>query len=181
MRFKARPLEELIRQENLVASRRLEEAVDEARREGKGLGTLLVESGDLTETKLMTLIARQTGLDFVDLSDYQIDPSAASLIPEGVARRHKALPIGYEEEVLIVAMSEPSNVFALDDIRTITGRQVRPVVATTADILGAITKFQSLDDSMEALSGEDGDVEAEKLEIGGGVTPDEAPVVKLVN
>src|SRR5437764_912306 len=81
------------------------------------------------------------GLTFVDLSDYAVDGAAVGSVPDAVCRRYSAMPISYEDGKLVVAMADPANVFALDDIRSITGLEVKPVVATRADVTNAINRF----------------------------------------
>src|SRR5512142_2906748 len=102
--------------------------MEEQRRLGRSLGRVLVDMGMLTESQLGAALATQIGLKFVDLSDYPGDGSALSRVPDVVCRRHNALPIGYEDSRLVVAMADPANVFAIDDIRSMTGLEVKPVV-----------------------------------------------------
>jgi hypothetical protein len=78
------------------------------------LGRVLIEMGMLKEPDLVAALARQVGLEYIDLAEYQVDPNAVSLLPEQVARRYRALPIGFENSHIVVAMSDPANVFALD-------------------------------------------------------------------
>lgn len=172
-------LGELILEEGLVSKEQLEEAIEESRGAGKSLGRILIDRGYITETDLIALIAKKIGFDFVDLTEVPVDPTAAGLISDSLARRFKALPIGFAGDKLVVAMSDPSNVFAIDDIRTLTGREVKPVVATGTDILAALGRIQRLDTSVEAA----GDMDLED-ELDSGTAKDvseEAPIVKLVN
>jgi type IV pilus assembly protein PilB len=119
----------------------------------------------------------------VDLTDFQIDGTAAMLIPEQVARRYRSLPIGYEEDRLLVAMADPANLFALDDIRTITGMEVQPVVATAADIETAIRKYSRLDESVQKMAteaSESAEDDLQELERAAAAI-EEGPIVKMVN
>src|SRR5919106_228457 len=176
-------LADVLLEEGLITQEQLQLAQSEQERKGRSLGRVLIELGLVKETDLVAALARQVGLEFVDLTAHTIDPSAASLLSDQVARRYRALPIGYEDSRLVVAMSDPSNVFALDDIRTITGLEVKPVVATAADIDAAIRKYGQFDQSVE-------DVASEAATAAGGQTTDldeieaaieDAPIVKLVN
>ena len=106
----------------------------------------------LTEGQLVAALATQIGLQFVDLSDYPVDGSAVAAVPDAVCRRHTALPIGYEDGKLVVAMADPANVFAVDDIRSMTGLEVKPVVATKADVLAAINRYHRGDAEMDDLT-----------------------------
>jgi type IV pilus assembly protein PilB len=121
------------------------------------------------------------GLEFVDLAEYRIDASATALLPEALCRRYRALPIGEEDGKLLVAMSDPANVYALDDIRTITGRDVRPVVATSNDVEQAIAKFSGMGDQVEALASEAAEALDEDTDLSAiQAAVEDAPIVKLV-
>ena len=165
-----------------VTPEQLAGAVEEQRRLGRSLGRVLVDLGVLTEGQLVAALATQIGLKFVDLSDYPVDGSAVSRVPDMVCRRHNALPIGYEDGRLVVAMADPANVFAVDDIRSMTGMEVKPVVATKADVIAAINRYHrgdaELDDltmSMEANADELDDLSSVKEIV------EDAPIVKFVN
>ncbi len=165
-----------------VTSEQLATAVEEQRRLGRSLGRVLVDMGMLSETQLVAALATQIGLKFVDLSDYPVDGSAVSRVPAPVCRRHSALPIGYDEGKLVVAMADPANVFAVDDIRSMTGLEVKSVVATKADVLAAINRYHRGDDEMDELTAsidtfDDADDDLSKVtEI-----VEDAPIVKFVN
>src|SRR5207237_7017622 len=108
----------------------------------------------------------------------QIDLTAASLVPHSIAKRYTALPIAFEEETLIVAMSDPGNVFAVDDIRTLTGRDIRIVVATRTDIGEAIERVTRVDAEVGDLAATAAAEEAEADEISAlKETVDDAPIV----
>jgi type IV pilus assembly protein PilB len=175
-------LGDILLEGGLVTADQLQQAVSEQQRVGKSLGRVLVELGMVTEAQLVASLAQQIGLQFVDLGDYPIDPSAAALVPDAVSRRHNALPIGYEDGRLIVAMADPANVFAVDDIRSITGYEVKPVVATKADVLATINRLHRMDSDMEDLTAtldvtEEGSDDLSKVK----EIVDDAPIVKFVN
>ncbi len=166
----------------LVTAAQLDVAVEEQRRLGRALGRVLVDLQILTEGQLVASLAQQIGLKFVDLSDYPVDGSAVSRVPEPVCRRHTALPIGYDDGRLVVAMADPANVFALDDMRSMAGMEIRPVVATKPDVLAAINRYHrgdaELDDltiAMEAGRDDDDDLGKVKEVV------EDAPIVKFVN
>jgi type IV pilus assembly protein PilB len=181
--LKTKSLGDILVDEGLLNRKQLAEAEEEQQRVGKSLGRVLVDMGLVQEAALVSALARQVGLDFVDLTEHQIDPAAASLLPEQVSRRYRALPIGYDGTRLIVAMSDPANVFALDDIRTITGMEVKPVVATASDVEAAIRRYGQFDQSVEEIATEASsaaqdtpqDLDAMPAAV------EEAPIVKLVN
>ncbi|MDX6198938.1 MAG: type pilus assembly protein PilB [Actinomycetota bacterium] len=165
-----------------VTPDQLANAVEEQRRLGRSLGRVLVDLGVLTEGQLVAALATQIGLKFVDLSDYPVDGSAVSRVPDAVCRRHNALAIGYEDGRLVVAMADPANVFAVDDIRSMTGLEVKPVVATKSDVIAAINRYHrgdaELDDLTMAM-----DANAEDLDDLSNVKEivEDAPIVKFVN
>ncbi|MCW2671725.1 MAG: type secretion system protein GspE [Frankiales bacterium] len=174
-------LGDILLEGGLVTQEELAGAVEEQQRLGRSLGRVLVDLGVLTESQLVAALATQIGMKFVDLTDYPVDGSAVAKISDVVARRHTALPIGYEDGKLVVAMADPANVFALDDIRSLTGLEVRPVVATRPDVVSAINKFHrgdaELDDLTNAIdSGEEEDDLSKVKEI-----VEDAPIVKFVN
>ena len=145
-------LGDILLESGLVSVEQLTSAIDEQQRLGRSLGRVLVDLGMVTESQLVAALAQQIGLAFVDLTEYPVDGSAVASISAAVAKRHAALPIGYEDGRLLVAMADPANVFAVDDIRSITGKEVRPVVATKADLLAAIDRFHRSDGYLDDLS-----------------------------
>ena len=127
-------LGEILMGQGLISKENLERALVQQEQTQQLLGRVLVDLGMVSESELMGALAGQIGYQFVDLASHSIDPNAALLLPEPVARKYHVLPIGYEDSKLVVAMADPANLFALDDIRTLTGMDVKPVVATAADI-----------------------------------------------
>ena len=175
-------LGDILLEGGLVTHDQLTGAVEEQQRLGRSLGRVLVDMGILSEAQLVAALATQIGMQFVDLTDFPVDGSAVSRVPDTVCRRHTALPIGYDEGKLVVAMADPANVFALDDIRSLTGMEVKPVVATKPDVLAAINKYHRGDAEMDDLtmaldsSAEDDDDLGRVKEI-----VEDAPIVKFVN
>ncbi|MFN8035977.1 MAG: ATPase, T2SS/T4P/T4SS family [Acidimicrobiia bacterium] len=172
----------LLRAEGLITQAQLDAAVHEQSRCGKPLGRLLIEQGAITETDLVRTLARQVGLEFVDLTDYQVDPSAVALIPESLARRYQALPINWEDGRLVVAMADPSNVFAVDDIRAITGAEIKSVVATSGQLAETVDRYHRLDAEVDDVA----QAAAEELDEGNDIAAvrevvEDAPIVKFVN
>ncbi|MDF1478438.1 ATPase, T2SS/T4P/T4SS family [Leifsonia sp. H3M29-4] len=144
----------------------------------------LLEQGVLTETQLASARAAQAGLPFVELLDYPVDHNAVALVPSTMCRRYGVLPIGFAGGYLILAMVDPGNVFAVDDVRAIAGRQVKCVVAERSDLLAAIDRFHRADGELESLSSE------LEQEAGGSdlvradpsePKEDDAPIVRFVN
>jgi type IV pilus assembly protein PilB len=174
-------LGDILLESGLVTRDQLSGAVEEQGRLGRSLGRVLVELGILTEAQLVAALAEQIGMKFVDLTDFPVDGSAVSRISDVVCRRHTALPIGYEDGRLLVAMADPANVFALDDIRSMSGMEVKPVVATKADVLSAINRYHrgdaEMDDLTMALDQPDEDDDLGNVR----EIVEDAPIVKFVN
>ena len=175
-----RQLGHILLAEGLVTPEQLTDAFDEHQRIGRSLGRVLVERGILSESQLVAALAQQIGLRFLELSDHPIDASAAAVVPAAVCRRYNALPIGYEDGRIVVAMADPANVFAIDDIRSISGMDVKPVVATKADVTAAIDRWLradgDLDDLSQSIETDDQPDAAATPEV-----VEDAPIVKFVN
>ena len=183
-------LGELLVRENLISLQQLQKAQDEQRKTGGRIGSLLVKQGSIAETDLTNFLSKQYGVPSISLKDFDIDDDVIKLIPKATAEKHQVIPVNRAGSSLIVAMSDPSNIFAIDDIKFLTGYNVEVVVASEPAIREAIEKYysergpsyedliQGFDDSEVSVldDGEDtGDVV--DLEKSAG----EAPVVKLVN
>ncbi len=164
----------------LVTEQQLQEALES--QDGKSLARALIDLGYITEAKISAVVAEKLGLTFVDLENYEVNARAVSLISEEIARRYLALPINFEEEKLIVAMADPANVLAIDDLRIMTGFTIKPVVVTESDIISAINQYCRIDKSVEQAAKFAAEEEVME-EAEGGFTEliDEAPIVKLVN
>jgi type IV pilus assembly protein PilB len=172
----------LLLERGLVTEEQLATALEEQRQSRKSLGRVLIDAGIVSEGDLVSTLAARIGLEFVDLLDYSIDASAVGLISDSLARRFQAVPIGWEENRLVVAMADPSNVVAIDDIRTITGAEVRTVVATRGAILEVIEKYQRMEGNAEdvsALAASEAEADDDLSRI--KEVSEDAPIVKLVN
>jgi type IV pilus assembly protein PilB len=174
-------LGEILVDEGLISDEQLAEALDDQRRLGKSLGRILIDRALVTERDLVAALAQQIGIDFVDLAMVDIDPSATALISDSLARRYSALPIAYEDGRLVVAMADPANVFALDDIRTLTGLDVKPVVATRQDIAGAINRYHRMSEDIGDVVADLGEPEPEEDLSKVRAVVEDAPIVKFVN
>ncbi len=178
---KKKELGPILVEEGLITPDQLEFALQEQERVPKSIGRILIDHGLIREVDLVRALALQVGLEFVDLTETPPDPTVAGLIPEGVAKRHRALPYAERDGKLLVAMSDPANVYALDDIRTITGRDIQPVVATAADVVAAIRKFSHLEGSVEALTAEAAEQSDDVGPADAETAVEDAPIVKLVH
>jgi type IV pilus assembly protein PilB len=174
-------LGDILLEGGLVNESQLSNAYEEHRLNGRSLGRVLVEQGVLSEGQLVAALATQIGLRFVDLADFAVDGSAVTRVPDSVCRRYTVLPVGYEDGKLLVAMADPANVFAIDDIRSITGMDVKPAVATRADVMAAIDRYHRADSELDDLSMSinTDDIDEDLANVKEVV--EDAPIVKFVN
>ena len=150
-----------------------------------GAGSLvsaLVSHGVTTDVRIAQAIAGQYVLDYVDLGAAEIDHTASLLISPELARRHRVLPVGFDDDVLLVAMVDPSDILALDDVRIVTGRDVRPIVVTEAELMPVIDRVanmqQDVDEMFGGIGGDELVDEAVQTE---EVADEEAPVAKMLS
>jgi type IV pilus assembly protein PilB len=182
-------LGELLVRENLISLQQLQKAQEEARKSGGRLGSLLVKQGAIGESDLTQFLSKQYGVPAISLSDFDIDDDVLKLVPRATAEKHQCIPVNRAGSSLIVAMSDPSNIFAIDDLKFLTGYNVEVVVASDVAIKEAIEKCYaekgpSYDELMAGFDdAEVAIVEAEHGENALDLEKDanEAPVVKLVN
>ncbi|MFW2514326.1 GspE/PulE family protein [Demequina sp. SO4-13] len=172
----------ILLEEGVLTEEQLLDGIDEQQARGQSLGRTLVELGMISEGQLVRALANQVGMDFVELGEVAVDRAAVAMVPAAVCRRHNALPIGIDDGVLRVAMSNPGNVVAVDDFRTITGMSVTPVVAAHDDVLGAIDRYCRSDAELEDLQEElsEGEVNLDEENLS-GASEDDAPIVRFVN
>ncbi|WP_084037793.1 GspE/PulE family protein [Demequina sp. NBRC 110053] len=173
----------ILLEDGVLTEEQLMDAIDEQTESGASLGRTLVERGLITEGQLVRALASQVGMEFVELAEYPVDRAAVALVPGAVCRRHNALPIGLGDGAIRVAMSNPGNVVAVDDFRTITGLQVVPVVATHDDVLSAIDRYCRSDAELGHLQEElsETEVSVDEDALQGAVGEDDAPIVRFVN
>src|SRR4029077_11570180 len=158
-------------------------ASENARTAGRPPERLLVEQGAINADQLSRAVAERYGLDHVDLSAYQVDMAAANLISVNTARRYRALPVGFvDKETLLVAMSDPTNVLAVDDIQIATALDCRVAVAAEEDIEALIGRLNTLQSAVsEAVTEGEAEAEDELAEVAEmEVSAEDAPVIKLV-
>ncbi|MGK2958904.1 MAG: GspE/PulE family protein [Acidimicrobiales bacterium] len=175
-------LGELLVERGVISAEQLEEALGEQTRTKESLGRILIQRKLVDEGQIVATLAAQIGLQFVDLLEVSIDPMASSTLPSSLSHRYQALPIAWDGSVLVVAMADPSNMVAIDDIRSVTGADIRVVVATRGAIESVLSRSEHLENDNDDLSamnldiGEDDDDLAVLQEI-----TEDAPIVKLVN
>ncbi|HLE21088.1 MAG TPA: type IV-A pilus assembly ATPase PilB [Vicinamibacteria bacterium] len=186
-------LGELLVKENLISPQQLQEALTYQKQHGGKLGYNLVKLGFVKDEEITGLLSRQYGVPAINLARFEIDPSVIKLVPSETAQKYQIIPLSRAGANLTIAMVDPTNVFAMDDIKFMTGYNVEPVVASETAIMDSIDKYYGsahslqLKEVMSELAETDaGDVEVleetsdidlEELER----SSEEAPVVKLCN
>jgi type IV pilus assembly protein PilB len=173
----------------LISKDQLQKALQQQETSGGRIGSNLVKLGFISEDDITSFLSRQYGVPSINLSHFEIDSNVIKLIPSEIAQKHQVIPINRTGNVLTVAMADPSNIFAIDDIKFMTGFKVEPVVAAETSIKNAINKhydssgmvediMKNFDDKdIEALKEGDDSVNVAEL----GQAAEDAPVVKLVN
>ncbi len=187
-------LGEILVKDSLISADQLKQALDHQRKNGGRLGTCLVKLGLVSDDDITAVLSRQYGVPSINLKFYEVDPSVIKLVPQETAVRYQIVPLSRVGSTLTIAMTDPTNVFAMDDIKFMTGFNVEPVVASETAISEAIHKFygdvesvEELDKVMKDLTGDDADAlelaadEAEMDLADLEKAAEEAPIIKLVN
>jgi type IV pilus assembly protein PilB len=185
---------EILVKENLITSDQLKQALEHQRQHGGRLGTALIKLGFINEDEVTEVLSRQYGVPSINLKYYEVDPSVIKLIPQDTAVRYQIVPLSRVGSTLTIATTDPTNVFAMDDIKFMTGFNVEPVVASETSIREAISKFygdvtsgEELSRVMEDLAAGDGPdlevtTEAQEMDLAAlEKAAEEAPIIKLVN
>jgi type IV pilus assembly protein PilB len=187
-------LGEILIKENLITSDQLRLALEHQKATGGRLGTCLMTLGFITDDEITGVLSRQYGVPSINLKYYEVDASVIKLIPQDTAIRYQIVPLSRVGSTLTIAMTDPTNVFAMDDIKFMTGFNVEPVVASETAISEAISKFygeveseEELSKVMKDLTGEESadlELAAEEQEMNLAElerAAEEAPIIKLVN
>ena len=134
-------LGEILLKESLITQDQLDKALEFQRSNGGKLGSCLTKIGYITDDEITGVLSRQYGVPSINLKYYEVDPNVIKLIPQDTALRYQVVPLSRVGSTLTIAMTDPTNVFAMDDIKFMTGFNVEPVVASETAIAEAITKF----------------------------------------
>jgi len=179
----ARFLTDVIVDLGLVDRERVTAATEEARRIDKMPEDVLLEQGELTTDGLARAVAERHGLNYLDLGIFQPDMQAANLISIPAAKRYEAVPVAFvDDRTLLVAMADPANVLAVDDIALLTGKEIRPAVTSREDIAGLISRLTRLDDVVADNDVFDEDEDSGPAEVVDlRESADDAPVIRFVN
>ena len=189
-------LGDLLVEVGIITAEQLQEALEEEKIRGGRLGETLMGLGYITEDVLLAFLGKQCGVSYVSLSEYgDIDEEVIKSVPESIARHQTLIPIALEGKTLTIAMSDPLNVFAIDDLRLMTGKEINVVIASETELKNAIERYYGAKGSMEDIVKEmelsvkdDGNVEIVKRADAGGddiialeAAGEEAPIIKIVN
>ena len=186
-------LGEILVKDSLITADQLRQALDHQKKTGGRLGTCLVKLGLVSDDDITAVLSRQYGVPSINLKFYEVDPAVIKLVPQETAVRYQIVPLSRVGSTLTIAMTDPTNVFAMDDIKFMTGFNVEPVVASETAISEAIHKFygdvesvEELDKVMKDLTGDEASLElsAEEAEMDLATlekAAEEAPIIKLVN
>ncbi len=176
-------LGDLLIETGMITDEQLQDALYFQRSNGKKLGEILIEENIITEEKMIEVLEFQLGVPHLDLEKYPVEYEAVRLISESLAKKHLLIPVKKEHKKLIVAMADPMNIYAMDDISIATGMDVEPAIATKKDILDAIERYYGKRNAARAVE----EYQREQLE----TLPDfededdaniaNSPVVRLVN
>jgi len=181
-------LGELLVRNKLIDEKQLTKALEEQKASGGRLGASLTKLGFLKEEDLAAFLSRQYGVPSINLNEFEIDENVIKLIPAEVVQKYQLIPVNRAGSTLIVAMADPSNIFAIDDIKFMTGYNVEVVVTSEGSIKTAIDKYYDQSASFDDVMGDLDDIDLEVIdeddEIDSGElakASEDAPVVKLVN
>ena len=179
---------ELLVKENLLTADQLREARAEAKGKGGRLGAQITQLGYIDESELAEFVAKQYGVPSINLDEFEIDRAVIELVPEEVATKHNVIPVNRAGSTLILATSDPSNIFALDDIKFLTGYNIQPVVASEEAIRRCVDQYYDQSSSLEDVMGDFDDSDIDLIQESDDVdaaelakASEDAPVVKLVN
>src|SRR5713101_2114026 len=142
-------LGELLLKAKLITPDNLAEALKEQKASGGKLGECLVKLGIISEEDITETLSAQFGVPSINLSHFEIDPNVLKLVPADVARKYNILPVNKTGATLTIAMADPTNVFAMDDIKFMTGYNVEPVVASELGIKASIDNYYGTASSLE--------------------------------
>jgi len=192
---------DLLVKESLISQQQLKEALERQRLNGGRIGNCLIKLGFVTDDEITAILSRQYGVPSINLSFFDVDPSVVKLIPVETAQKYQILPLSRVGSTLTIAMIDPTNVFAMDDIKFMTGFNIEPVVASETAIRESIDKYygtthaielkkvmediavvdnklmEAVDDTSLELAAEEEAIDLEGLE----QAAEEAPIIKLVN
>lgn len=173
-----RRLGDLLVDSNVISEEQLQQALSEQGRNKQKLGDLLISQGTITEQQLIEVLEFQLGIPHVTLFKFNIEKAITQIIPESMAKRYQAIPIQKKGNKLVVAMADPLDYYAIEELRMSTGFVIEPAISSKDELQRAIAKHYGMQDTMsEMLSNLSSQEEIRETEI----TDEDSPVVRLVN
>ena len=181
-------LGELLVRKQVITPEQLEKALEEQKSSGERLGSILTKLGYIKESDLLSFLSNQYGIPSISLNEFTIEPGVLKLIPREVVFKYRVVPVNLKGSTLIIAMADPSNIFAIDDIKFLTGYRIEALAASESDIKTAIEKnYDSSPDLAEFMGKMEEETvefleEGEELDVSAlSKASEDAPVVRLVN
>lgn len=176
-------LGDILVSEGIISQDQLQKALVEQKSTGSRLGSTLIQMGLISEEQLLNVLSDQFGISYVDIATLSIDPKVPKIIPENLAKKHKLIPVKIDGNILTIAMEDPLDIIAQDDIRLVTGLEINVVISPRKDIAAAINRYYDTSDqakrAIEDFNAQKMDfVQEEKIEDASVST---APIVRLVN
>lgn len=174
---------DILLETGVITPQQLAEALAEQRRTRERLGRVLIDQGVATEKQIAQALAAQLDLPLVGLASARLDPNAVKLVPEILARKRRVIPLKLDGSQVVVAMADPLDVFAVDDVGIATRRPVKPVVAIESEVMAAIERAYGMGAAAQAVLGEAGEETpaADVAAVPASEDGEDAPVVRLVN
>jgi type IV pilus assembly protein PilB len=180
---------ELLVREKMLSLQQLQQAQDEAKRTGKRLGATLARLGYVKDQDLTQFVAKQYSLPSINLGEIDIEASVLKLVPREICEKHQVIPVRRNGPTLIVAMADPSNIYAIDELKFLTQYNIEPVVSSEAALEAALSRYYDKGPDLDAMLGE---FDVDNIDFAGTVDESlnvvdlenqagEAPVVKLCN
>jgi len=171
----------LLMRAGIITERQLTDALEIHKVTGSPLGKVLVDLGYATQGGILSVMAKQIGIPYINFAEQRPDANAIAVVPRDLAVRYTLMPMEIADDRLVVAMADPQNVLALDDLRIITGYEVQPAISTKDDIVAAVEEYYKVATTISDDDLADGDDLSEMLLENLTEVTDDAPVVKLVN
>ncbi len=187
--IKDKIIQALIEQKH-IPKKDMDDAIAEQKRKAIGLDKILVDRGLVTEQELLGLLVKEFGMPSINLSKYKIDPALKDLIPEQIARQYHVIPLSVLSRTLTVGISDPFNIFLVDDLKSLTGHDIDITISTDTEILKAINAYYgskdnaSVSDVSKEIDVEDFEIVGSAEQEGGAITiqdSEEAPIIRMVD
>jgi type IV pilus assembly protein PilB len=176
-------LGELLIESGYLTAEQLDAALKKQKVSGKKLGRFLVEDGLVQESEIVDVLEFQLRIPRINFNDYNIDPTVPRMISESLAKKHTLIPVAIEDKNLIVAMTDPLDLFALDDVKLATGMEIKAFISTSTEILSAIDRYYGRENTEKAVEDFKKEYNFDQIENEAEMLSEvnNAPIVRLVN